>query len=83
MDQGDSLTKADLAAALPRIKREIVDEIAEPSARTEIERLRGLPGQTQELRLRSLEGRQTGIIERLANIKERLLDLQFLRPSIA
>jgi hypothetical protein len=83
MDQGDSLTKADLAAALPRIKREIVDEIAEPSARTEIERLRGLPGQTQELRLRSLEGRQNGIIERLANIKERLLDLQFLRPSIA
>jgi len=83
MDQGNSLTKADLAAALAQIKREIVNEIAELSARSEIERLRGLPGETQELRLRSLEGCQTGIIGRLANIEERLLDLQFRRPPIA
>lgn len=82
MDQGNSLTKTDLAAALAQIKREIVNEIAELSVRNEIERLRGLPAETQELRLRSIEGRQAGITERLANLEERLLDLQFRRPPI-
>jgi hypothetical protein len=86
MENGNGITKADLAAALAALKtdlkKEIVDELTETMRQIETNLLTEFHryGKGQQIRLHSLESRDAGVIERLAVIEERLLYLESRRP---
>jgi len=90
MDNGNGITKADLAAALAALKTElkaelktgIVDELTEVIRQIETNLLTEFHryGKGQQLRLHSLENRDAVLTERLAIIEERLLHLESRRP---
>jgi hypothetical protein len=86
MENGNGITKADLAAALGALKtdlkKEIVDELTETMRQIETTLLTEFHryGKGQQIRLHSLESRDAGVIERLAVIEERLLYLESRRP---
>jgi hypothetical protein len=78
MDNGNGITKADLKAALSEFKIELMTEMRqiETNLLTEFHRY----GKGQQLRLHTLESRESLVIERLAVIEERLLHLESRRP---
>jgi hypothetical protein len=82
MDNGNGITKADLKAALTEFKREIVDELTEKMRQIETNLLTEFHryGKGQQLRLHTLESRESLVTERLAVIEERLLHLESRRP---
>jgi hypothetical protein len=86
MENGNGITKADLAAALTDLrtglKNEIVDELTENMRQIETNLLTEFHryGKGQQLRLHTLESRDAIITERLAIIEERLLHLESRRP---
>jgi hypothetical protein len=86
MENGNGITKADLAAALTDLrtglKNEIVDELTETMRQIETNLLTEFHryGKGQQLRLHTLESRDAIITERLAIIEERLLHLESRRP---
>jgi hypothetical protein len=65
MENGDSITKADLQAALADFRHALVED---------------LHNKAQQIRLGSLEAGDAAIIERPAIIEERLLHLEARRP---
>jgi len=93
MENGNGITKADLKAALTELKTELRAEIREEirtmgdeltdkmrqietNLLTEFHRY----GKGQQLRLHTLESRESLVTERLAVIEERLLHLESRRP---
>jgi hypothetical protein len=82
MENGNGLTKADLIAALSVLKTEIVDEVTEKMRQIETNLLTEFHryGKGQQLRLHTLESRESLVTERLAVIEERLLHLESRRP---
>jgi hypothetical protein len=82
MENGNALTKADLIAALSVLKTEIVDELTEKMRQIETNLLTEFHryGKGQQLRLHTLESRESLVTERLAVIEERLLHLESRRP---
>lgn len=82
MDNGNGITKADLKAALTEFKTEIVDELTEKMRQIETNLLTEFHryGKGQQLRLHTLESRESLVTERLAVIEERLLHLESRRP---
>lgn len=86
MENGNGITKADLAAALTDLriglKKEIVDELSETMRQIETNLLTEFHryGKGQQIRLHSLESRDALVTERLAIIEERLLHLESRRP---
>jgi hypothetical protein len=86
MENGNGITKADLAAALTDLKtglkKEIVDELTETMRQIETNLLTEFHryGKGQQIRLHSLESRDALVTERLAIIEERLLHLESRRP---
>jgi hypothetical protein len=93
MDNGNGITKADLKAALTELKAELKvdltqairtlgDELTEKMRQIETNLLTEFHryGKGQQLRLHTLESRESLVTERLAVIEERLLHLESRRP---
>jgi hypothetical protein len=78
MENGNGITKADLKAALSEFKVELMTDMRqiETNLLTEFHRY----GKGQQLRLHTLESRESLVTERLAVIEERLLHLESRRP---
>jgi hypothetical protein len=78
MENGNGITKADLKAALAEFKDELMADMRqiETNLLTEFHRY----GKGQQLRLHTLESRESLVTERLAVIEERLLHLESRRP---
>ncbi|MGA3202201.1 MAG: hypothetical protein ABSF12_06865 [Bryobacteraceae bacterium] len=78
MDNGNGITKADLKAALTELKDDLTESMRqiETNLLTEFHRY----GKGQQLRLHTLESRESLVTERLAVIEERLLHLESRRP---
>ncbi len=81
MDNG-AITKADLKAALAELKSDLVDELTEKMRQIETNLLTEFHryGKGQQLRLHTLESRESLVTERLAVIEERLFHLESRRP---
>jgi hypothetical protein len=71
MEEHLYITRAELDAALAAWKREVVDQIAT--------RLTGPQARSDRARMQAMESRESGIIDHLASIEERLLNLSFRR----
>ena len=93
MENGSGITKADLIAALSVLKTELKADFAEALQKTsddQMEKMRQIEtnlltefhryGKGQQLRLHTLESRESLVTERLAIIEERLLHLESRRP---
>ncbi len=75
MEEHLYITRAELDSALAALKREVVDEI--------VTRLTGAQARADRLRMQTMESREAGIVEHLASIEERILDLSFRRAPRA
>jgi len=93
MENGNGITKADLKAALTELKTELKADFGEALQKQSddlMEKMRQIEtnlltefhryGKGQQLRLHTLESRESLVTERLAVIEERLLHLESRRP---